>query len=237
MARKHEAEQHLREGSYPSEIARRMGISTKTVTQYLRTRVGEGALRLSDLYFSWSPEKREVLQQAGQGEYPDDRLLTSNGLCREDLELFLSLHNRRAFSGDMYDYVSEAELAIHRLVRTVLESEFGVEDHGWWREGISKDIRARCAARREEDDDPSEDQYAYTTLIQLSVIISKNWNCFERAVPRKYRSNRKQLGSDLVRLNGIRNAVMHPVKERKWTEDDFEFVRGLSRLFEATEAS
>lgn len=61
MARKHEAEKLLREGSYPSEIARHMGISVKSVIQYLRTRVGEGSLRLSDVYFSWTPEKREVL--------------------------------------------------------------------------------------------------------------------------------------------------------------------------------
>ena len=58
MARKNEAEQLLRQGLCPSEIAGRMGISVKSVVQYLRTQVGEGSLRLSDLYFSWPPEKR-----------------------------------------------------------------------------------------------------------------------------------------------------------------------------------
>ncbi len=74
-----------------------------SVIQYLCTRVGDGSLRLSDVYFSWPPERREVLQRAGRGKYPDDHLLSSNGLCRQELELFQSLRNRRVFSGDMYE--------------------------------------------------------------------------------------------------------------------------------------
>jgi len=236
MARKHEAEKLLREGSCPSEIAGHMGISVKSVIQYLCTRVGEGSLRLSDVYFSWPPEKREVLQRAGRGKYPDDRLLSSNGLCREELELFESLRGRRVFSGDMYEYISEAEVAIHGLVRMILERDLGAEESGWWREGIPGSIRGKCALRREEDDEPCQAPYAYTTLIDLSTVISKNWTLFQSAVPREYAANRKQLESDLIRLNRIRNAVMHPVKERKWTEDDFEFVRRVSGQFKAMRA-
>lgn len=231
MARKHEAENLLREGYCPSEIARQMGITVKSVIQYLCTRVGEGSLRLSDLYFSWPPEKRDILQRVGDGEYPNRHLLSSSGLSLDELELFESLRGRRVFSGDMYDYVSEAEVAIHRLVCTILECEFGVEEDGWWREEIPVKIRSKCASRREEDDDPCEEPYAYTTLIDLSTIISKNWRLFQSAVPKEYATNHKKLEADLIRLNGIRNAVMHPVKKRKWTEDDFEFVRRISDQF------
>lgn len=237
MARKHAAEQLLRQGLCPSEIAGQMGISVKSVIQYLCTRVGEGSLRLSDLYFSWAPEKREALQQAGRGRYPDDRILSSNGLCREELELFESLRSRRVFSGDMYEYISEAEVAIHRLFRAILERELGVEESGWWRDGVPSNIRVKCASRREEDDEPCEAAYAYTTLIDLSTVISKNWTMFQEILRRGYAANRKQLESDLIRLNGIRNAVMHPVKERRWTEDDFEFVRRICGLFKAVPVS
>ena len=31
------------------------------------------------------------------------------------------------------------------------------------------------------------------------------------------------------RLNQIRNAVMHPAKQKRWTEQDFIFVHGIRR--------
>jgi hypothetical protein len=236
MARKNEAEQLLRQGLCPSEIAGRMGISVKSVIQYLRTQVGEGSLRLSDLYFSWSPTKREILQNASFGEYTD-RLLTANGLCRDELYLFLSVSGPYVFVGDLYEYVSMAEVGIHRLVRVRLEHEFGPDENGWWRKGIPSSIRVKCVSRREEDDDPCEEPYAYTTLIDLGGVISKNWGLFEAEVPKDYRANRKQLESDLVRLNKIRNSVMHPVKERKWSEDDFVFARRMCASFGTAGAS
>src|SRR4030095_16313474 len=62
--------------------------------------------------------------ESGGGKYPDDRLLSANGLCRDDLELFQSLRSSRVFRGDLYEYVSAAEVAIHRLVKLRLESKF-----------------------------------------------------------------------------------------------------------------
>ena len=173
MARKEEAEQLLRQGLCPCEIAGRMGISVKSVIQYLRTQVGEGALRLSDLYFSWPPAKREILLKAGRGRYADIRLLSANGLSRDELELFQSLSSPRVFTGDLYEYVSAAEVAIHRLVRARLEREFGSDEDGWWRNGIPSHIRVKCVSRREEDEYPCETPYAYTTLIDLVAVISK----------------------------------------------------------------
>jgi len=233
MARKNEAEELLRQGSYPSEIAAHMGVSVKTVIQYLCTRVGEGSIRLSDLYFSWPPEKREVLQRASRGKYPDDHLLSSNGLCREELELFASLRGRRVFSGDLYEYISEAEIAVHSLVRTILESKFGTEETGWWRKGIPRNIRVECVSRREDEDEPCKEPYAYTTLIDLSTIISENWSLFQGVVPKQYSASRKQLQVDFRRLNQIRNAVMHPIKELTWSENDFELVRKMATQFKA----
>jgi hypothetical protein len=231
MARKNEAEHLLRQGLYLSQIARRMGISVKSVVQYLRTQIGEGSLRLSDLYFSWPATKREILDQANRTKYPDVHLLSANDLSRDDLELFQSLKSRRVFAGDLYEHVSEAEVAIHRLVRSRLEREFSSGRDAWWRGGIPSSIREKCAVRREQDENPCDEPYAYTTLIDLVPVISKNWSLFVAEVPKEYRTNRKQLESDLVRLNGIRNSVMHPVKERKWSEDDFVFVRRIRALF------
>lgn len=217
MARKEDAERLLKEGHCPAEIAGKMGISVSSVIQYLCTRVGEGSLRLSDIYFSWPPEKR----------------VDGEGLTIEENKLFKALRRRGVFSGDMYDFVTEAEIAIHTIVRTILEREFGTEESGWWRKGIPSSIREKCASRREQDDEPCDSPFAYTTLIDLSTIITKSWPQFQKIIPTEYAANRKQLENDLIRLNGIRNAVMHPVKERKWTEDDFEFVRSVSHQFKA----
>ena len=90
-------------------------------------------------------------------------------------------------------------------------------------------------SQREEDQDPAE-EFAYTTLIDLLTVISKNWRLFQSEIPEQYRPDRKKLESDLTRLNGIRNSVMHPVKERRWSDDDFMFVRSLRNLFDGTAA-
>ena len=159
-----------------------------------------------------------------------------NDLSQDDLELFQSLSSPRVFAGDLYEHVSVVEVAIHRFVRVRLEREFGPDEDGWWRKGIPSNIRVKCVSRREEDDDPCEQPYAYTTLVDLVSVISKSWSLFESELPKGYRANRKQLESDLVRLNGIRNSVMHPVKERKWSEDDFVFVRQMCTLFSTVTA-
>ena len=47
-----------------------------------------------------------------------------------------------------------------------------------------------------------------------------------------YAENRKgDIERDFRKLNKIRNAVMHPIKDRKWSEDDFEFVKSRRDLF------
>jgi hypothetical protein len=90
---------------------------------------------------------------------------------------------------------------------------------------IPLSIRTKCATRREEDDDPIDDNFVYTTLIELKEILNKNWREFQDVLPRRWADRKKEFLSALCRLNGIRNAVMHPVKNRQWTEDDFDFVR------------
>jgi predicted transcriptional regulator len=54
-----------------SAIAAEMGISFASVVQYLCTRVGERALRHSDIYFAIPKDKRQTLQkvlEAMEGE-------------------------------------------------------------------------------------------------------------------------------------------------------------------------
>jgi hypothetical protein len=158
--------------------------------------------------------------------------LEANGLTREDLEIDRSIRQRRLFTGDMYEHVAEAELALHDMVRTVLVEEFGDGDSGYWRQGIPVSIRKHCQDRREDDTEPCKSAFQYTTLIDLAEIIRKNWAVFRPVLPKKDADNQREVARDLDRLNIIRNTVMHPVKRRRWTDDDFEFVREIRLAFE-----
>lgn len=234
MANKHEAEKFLRDGLTPAQIARRMGISVGSVIQYLHTRIGEGALRLSDIYFCLPVEFREGLKQAGKNKHrvPDIEFLQHRGLTREDFEFYRPIRSRSVFAGDLYEHISETELAIHDLVVKTLEQEFGEGEMGYWRRGIPQAIRTKCQKRREEDEEPSDLAFQYTDLIDLYEIMAKNWPQFQNRLPEEYRRDRTLLKKDFVRLNGIRNAVMHPVKRRLWSESDFQFAAKLHAAFQ-----
>ena len=207
-----------------------MGISVTTVIGYLRARVGDGALRFSDIYFAFPAESRALLQEALLAKdakgYADTKLLQTHGLCREELELFIFLRTRQIFAGDMYEYISDLEIVVHQKVREHLQEKFGSGEAGWWRKGVPQQTRIKCVQRREEDEEPSDDPFVYTNIIDLYNINDKNWNDVFNGLP-EFGGDRRALKRSFLRLNGIRNEVMHPVKHRKWSEDEFEFVRDL----------
>lgn len=224
MLRKHQAEQLLRQGLGPYQIAAEMGISVASVVQYLRTRVGERALKLSDIFFAIPRESRDVYEAACAN---GNRTVHGKGISRDEYELFQQLKHPSCFRGDLYEHVSTVELRLHDLTRDVLKSHYG--ENCWWRNGVPVNVRKECVVRREEDDDPIDDEFAYTTLIHLKVIIDKNWNLFKDAFPKRWANQKQDFLRACDRLNLIRNAVMHPVKKRTWTETDFEFVRDFAR--------
>lgn len=231
MARKHEAERLLRTGLSPSQIASEMDISVKSVLQYLQTRVGEGALKVSDLLFSIPSDMRAkfaaAMVERNGAQSISWHKLKRGTYCREELDLYCQLSNQVTLAGDLYEDIAAIEVQLHDLVRAVLSKEYGQDT--WWRDGIPLPIRKDCVSRREEDDHPSDDEFSYTTFINLKAIIDKNWTVFRGAFPHQWSTNKKELLKDLDRLNTIRNGVMHPVKKRRWAEDDFEFVRNFRR--------
>jgi exonuclease VII large subunit len=233
--RKDQAAELLKGGSIPSEIARRMGISTASVVQYLRTKVGEGTLRLSDIYFVFPPTKRDLLKQAAKLQDTSiasvRSFLDQNRLTLEELALYLEINRRTTFAGDLYEYLSETELALHDMVAATLKQAYGDNENGYWRRGVPVTIRTKCQERREADDEPCDSAFHYTDLLDLYEIIAKNWQLFQDKLPQEYRSNRNTLKSHFNRLNWIRNSVMHPVKRRRWSEDDFQFAAKVHEVF------
>jgi predicted transcriptional regulator len=230
MARKHEAVNWLKQGLSPSEIAKEMGVTVSTIMGYLYNQVGEGAIRRSDILFTIDPNIRGLIESIiGKIEstywYSIYKEAKEMGwkLDIQNLKIYLELRDARVALGDMYEYISDIEIGLHNLIKDILISEYSSKN--WWRKGIPKDIRAKCAALREEDPEPASDAYAYTDFINLSKILQKQWNVFREFLPKNLSSNRRKFLSRLEKLNHIRNCVMHPVKNIEITDQDFFFVR------------
>src|SRR2546425_5432954 len=146
--------QPMQSGLSPSEIAAQLNISVESIIQHIRTRVGEGAIRFSEIYFSLPPAKRELVnegdEEQARGTWDADRL-QNGGLTLEDFEFYRSIRRRSVFAGDLYVHLSESELAMHDFVFGTLKEKFGNEEAGYWRKGVPLPIRQRCQSWREED--------------------------------------------------------------------------------------
>jgi hypothetical protein len=230
MARKHEAEGLLRQGFAPSQIAKEMGISTAAVVQYLCLRVGEGGLKVSDIFFAIPKDIRAVFETAiseKSGRTSVNWRKLPKDSDREEFQIYMQLRAPSHLRGDLYEHLSEIEVKLHDLVRRELKRHFG--DNDWWWKGVPLNVREDCALARQRDDDPIDDEFSYTTLINLKAVIDKHWSVFKSALPKHWADNKPALIQAFNRLNIIRNAVMHPVKKRPWTQDDFDFVRDFRR--------
>lgn len=238
IGRKQQTLQLAREGLSPSAIADRIGVPFATAMSYLYGLVGEGMLKRSDIVFSFDQDARDAIEQAIEKYETTDLRMLRKALAkenvqlrREDLAVYLTLRDARVALGDMYEMVRDVEVALHERVRGAFVAAFG-EDQ-WWRQGVPAKVRAECAALYEHDPDPAPEPYAYTSLIHLREILEKSWDVLAPALPPVFQSNRKKLSADLVTLNRIRNAVMHPVRRAVFTDREFLFVRDFARALTA----
>jgi hypothetical protein len=239
LGRKQQTLELARAGRPPSEIADHLGVPFATVMSHLYGLIGEGALKRSDIVFSFDQDTRDAIELAIEERRTADSRLLRKALVkqavpirREDLAVYLALRDARVALGDMYEMVRDAELALHDRIRQAFVREFGEEQ--WWREGVPANVRAECAALYEHDPEPAPDAFSYTSLIHLREILDKRWDVLAASFPGPMQADRKRLMADLVTLNRIRNAVMHPVRRAAFTDREFLFVREfLKRLRES----
>jgi predicted transcriptional regulator len=234
VLRKDQAAQLLRQGLPPSEIARQMGTSAAAIMQYLALKIGEGDLRRSDIAFSLPHELRTVIEEAIEETKSlrpavISRHLRKHGVIanRLDIGVYIQYRRARVVLGDMYELLRAVEVRLHTFVKQAFIQEYGEEQ--WWRGGVPDNIRAECAALLEKDPEPADEPYCYTHLISLREILDKRWPVLTKYMPSHLLNSKKELLERLRRLNRIRNAVMHPVRNSVLTENDFEFVRDLDR--------
>ena len=234
MPKSEEAVRLLREGLPPSEIAARLNTSANDVMRHLCLKVGEGELRRSDIVFSIDSRLRHAIEEIiAAKEMTSMRVIASElhqrgfEANRLDVRIYVRYRRARVVLGDLYELVRNIEVRLHRFIKEAFMEEYG--EDGWWRGGIPDRIRADCAALRERDPEPADDAYCYTTLINLREVLDKQWSVLAPRLPKKIQSDKKEFLDAIKRLNGIRNAVMHPVRSDRFTDDDFEFVRSLEQ--------
>lgn len=235
MSRKEQAARLLLEGKTPSEIAQELNTRPPEVMQALCTSIGEGGLRRSDVAFSLPRQVRDEIERLLE-DRPNitfarlTETLHKGGVQadRFDLRVYLKYRNARVVLGDMYEMVRNIEVRLHTFVKRAFIAEYGEEN--WWRGGVPDRIRADCAALLEKDPEPAAEPYCYTHLIALREVLDKGWGVLSRYLPPGIAGNKKDLMERLLRLNRIRNAVMHPVRGDQLSEEEFEFVRMLEHV-------
>lgn len=234
MAVRREAAALLKSGLSPIEVAETMKKQCNDLRRLLLLQVGESELRLADTYFSISSERREIYEAVDRRIYRYYSKIQSVRArrfptgARAEFELYLIC--RDAPRGDLYVGIADIEVTLHTQIETVLKSQFGNNDDSWWRTGVPLQIRKRCVTTKEEDDDPMEHPFSYTTLIDLWDIIEKNWAVFVKALPKETAGEKRKLGQDLRELNKLRNCVMHPVTNVEFETKDLDFVTGLREV-------
>ena len=234
MAKQEQAAELLRKGFPPSEIARQVGTTPPIVMRYLTLKIGEGELRRSDIAFSLPREVRAAIEQAIEKTGSTSvrvivRELSDQGVAadRNDIAIYVHYRRARVVLGDMYELVRTVEVRLHSFIKHAFVAEFG-EDQ-WWRGGVPDNIRAECAALLEKDPEPADEPFRYTHLINLREILDKRWPVLSKYLPKSLLNQKKDVLERLLRLNRIRNAVMHPVRNSVISEDDFEFVRDFEK--------
>jgi hypothetical protein len=226
MGVREETLQTLRAGLTPGQISKLRNVSLQTTLQYLNQMVGEGRLRRSDILFTIPRVVRKAIADAPHS--------VPEGVDLYDYEVVRLYGDAAHALGDMYADLREVETALHAFIKVQLIARLGASEAEWWRNGIPEAIRKTCQVRREEDEEPAEDAYRYTDLLDLGRIIEHCWQTFQGLLPECYKNNRKLLLDHLRRLNAIRRVVMHPVRGAPPTEDDFEFVRDFkARVYPA----
>ena len=235
MARKHEAVELLKAGLTLGEIAKQMGVTISTVMGYLCTQVGEGVIQRSDIVFSFPRQFREAVEKALSGARSQKRSAVQARMRKvgvevnaEELYLYLKLRSAKVEFGDLYESIRFIEVHLHSLARKVLEGSYGSK--WWWK--LPLDVRKGCANLHAEIGMHLAEPYCCTDFIDLRKIYKSLWGELSLALPEEFRKHPRRFLDHLDYINEVRNAVMHPVKGLKLTDESFSRVRSFQRIRE-----
>src|SRR5439155_17866091 len=118
MAYRHEATALLISGHNLDEISRQLNRPLSAVIQDLRLQAGEGDLKLSEIFFAISADKRAALealieQNGTSSPTALQRQPAAQGFEWMELDLYCRLRDPKVFRGDLYEYLADTEVALH----------------------------------------------------------------------------------------------------------------------------
>ena len=230
MARHDDAVALLKRGNSPSAIAKHWEASYYSVSQDLIKAVGRGLIYRSEILFTISSStKRAVLSVLStediRNRWELKTVLTRPGRHRtarydlDDALLFFDLKD--APMADTYELLCRTEQHLHTYIKTTLAPEG--ETESFWRK-LPLSVREDCVHSKENDEDPHQDPYCYTTFVHLKIIFDKNWATLSKGLPKAVANDKTMFLKTLQTLNSIRNRVMHPVRGREPSSAEFEHV-------------
>jgi hypothetical protein len=225
----------------PSAISKDLRIPAAELTPILAEAVMHGYIRKSDILFTFPKSLREAIERLNPVKNPATlhhflpTLKEMYGIDddTDECEAFFlwAFTRQRVVYSDLYEMLSIIEITLHKRIRQCLGKGFWRRDETSGSKGVPLSVRQSCVARQEEDDNPSNEPYSYTTLIDLKEIIGANWDIFSKRLPASATKDKKKLLSDFNKLNSIRNKVMHPVRlDESPGESEYRFVLQMHNI-------
>ena len=226
----------IKSGTSIKEIKRRSSMTFSDIQDYFLKLVGQGRLLNSSIYFCWSDNERNIMQDFLDGKQTK-AVVEDNDISEHEIALFSFLRDKYVFYSDLYSIISFLEINIHSLVKRELKRKF---KENWWREGVPESLRQKLASDHERDDIPpnyvteDENKMCYTSFVNLFEIMRKNWTEIfgqPNVLPPIYTADRPKLEKDILKLNRIRNQTMHPLKGNKVRKNAVKFLLELRERF------
>ena len=228
----------IRELVRPSAIAETLEMSPAEFEPLLAQAVVLGHIHRSEILFTFPQSIRDdvevyhVREKMAPAKLRELFQITATAVDDCENNFLCALIRQRVVYSDLYEIISQIETTLHNRIRQCLEEAFRKREGDWWNKGVPLAVRKSCATRREEDENPSDDLYSYTTLIDLKAIIEAkgNGSVFSERLPAGARKD-QQLPSKLFRLNVIRNRVMHSVRaDEPLGEAEYRFVSQMHNI-------
>jgi DGQHR domain-containing protein len=120
--------------------------------------------------------------------------------------------------------VPKIQLKIANNVISTLKREFGINENGWWSQGVPKTIRIKVAQRREDDPDRPALEESFD-LINYKQVILDNWQLFGEKYSRG-KGKKTDKMSWMDELNTVRRKVAHPERGRV-SSDELNFLNEI----------
>jgi hypothetical protein len=125
MARPLETAALITQGVSPGQIAKRWGISIKSVMRYIYVAIGEGRIRQSDVLFAFDKNfRRNVESCLSKGKDLQEWELipaitkTDSRYDSGDISIYLSYRNLRIYAGELYEFITDLERVLHEKIKS-----------------------------------------------------------------------------------------------------------------------